>query len=60
MPLTLLPAPPPSGFKKLPTPLVSVIDNLCTKQGNSSIFGSKIRGFKSRAGYNGARTVYQY
>ena len=23
---------------------VSVTDNLCTKQGNSSIFGSKIRG----------------
>ena len=37
--------------------LDSVTDNLCTKQENSSIFGSKIRGFKSRAGYNGTRTV---
>ena len=36
---------------------VSVTDNLCTKQGNSSIFGSKIRGFKSRAGYSAASMV---
>ena len=28
------------------------------KRGNSSIFRCKIGGFKSRAGYNGARTVY--
>ena len=28
-----------------------------TKKGDSSIFGSKISGFKSRAGYNGLRTV---
>ena len=37
---------------------VSVTDNLCTKRENSSIFGSKIRGFKSRAGYNGTRTIH--
>ena len=38
---------------------VSVTDDLCTKQGqgNSSIFGSKIRGFKSRAGYSAASMV---
>ena len=36
---------------------VSITDNLCTKQVNSSIFEPKIRGFKSRVGYNGARTV---
>ena len=39
-----------------------VTDSLCTKQGNSSIFGLKIRfiiesGFKSRADYDGAHTV---
>ena len=28
---------------------VSNTDNLCTKQGNSSIFGPKIHGLKSRA-----------
>ena len=38
--------------------LLSVTDNLCTKQGNSSIFGSKILSLESRAGYNGTRTVY--
>ena len=43
--------------------VVSVTDNLFTKQGNSSISGSKIRGFiikngfKSRVGYNGVLTV---
>ena len=31
--------------------------NLYTKQGNSSIFGPKICGFKSRAGFNGAWTI---
>jgi len=36
---------------------VSVAGNLYTKQGNSSIFGPKICGFKSRAGYNGMCTV---
>ena len=36
---------------------VSVTGNICTKQGNSSIFGSKSRCFKSRAGYNGACTI---
>ena len=36
---------------------VIITDNLCTRQGNSSVFGPKIRGFKSRAGYNGACTV---
>jgi hypothetical protein len=39
---------------------VSVTENLCTKQGNSLIFGSKIRGLYSRVGYNGARTVYKF
>ena len=33
---------------------------LCTKQGNSSIFGPKIRGLQSRAVYNGTLTVYIY
>ena len=37
----------------------NITDNLCTKQGNSSIFGPKIKsGFKLRAGYSGARTVH--
>ena len=39
---------------------VIITDNLCTKQGNSSIFEPKIHSFKSRAGYNGAYTVYQF
>jgi hypothetical protein len=34
-----------------------VTDNSCTKQGNSSIFEPKIRGFKSGEGYNGMRKV---
>ena len=34
---------------------VSVTDNLCTKQGNSSIFGSKIRGLSLRAVSNQER-----
>ena len=43
--------------------VVSITDNLCTKQGNSSIFGPKsevyIReGFKSRTGYNIACSVF--
>ena len=33
---------------------VSVTDNLCTKQGNSSIFGSRA---KLRVDYKGVRTV---
>ena len=37
--------------------LVHITDNLCTKRGESSIVGPKIRSFKSRAGYNGAHTV---
>ena len=37
-----------------------IADNLCTKNGNSSFFKLKIRGFKSRAAYDGARTVYEY
>ena len=42
---------------------VSITDNLCSKQENSSILGFKIfsiiieSSFKSRAGYNGVRTV---
>ena len=42
---------------------VSITDNLCNKERNSSIYEPKIRGyripsdFKSRAGYNGMRTV---
>ena len=38
---------------------VIITDNLCTKQGNSSIFEPKIHSFKSRADYNGWRSVYQ-
>ena len=30
----------------------STTDNLCTKKGNSSIAGSKIRGLHSKVGYN--------
>ena len=37
-----------------------IADNLCTKNGNSSLFKLKIRGFKSRAAYDGARTVVTY
>ena len=42
---------------------VSVTDNLCTKQENSSILGSKIRGLKLKAvtkQYSGARTVHSW
>ena len=39
---------------------VSITDNLCTKQGNSSIFEPKTRGYKSKAGYIGARTVLDF
>ena len=45
---------------RLALAILCVPDNLCTKQGNSSIFESKICGFKSRAGSNGARTVIIY
>ena len=38
---------------------VSITDNLCNKQWNSLIFGPKICGLWSRAGYNGARTVIE-
>ena len=39
--------------------VVNITDNSCTKQANLSIFGPKIKScFKSRAGYNGARTVH--
>ena len=37
--------------------LILSTSNLCTKQGSYSIFGYKIRGLQSRAGYNGAFTV---
>ena len=41
--------------------MVNIIDNLCTKKGNSSIFGPKTLGLKSRAGYNGTMwTVLSY
>jgi hypothetical protein len=36
---------------------VSVTDNLCTKQGNSSIIGSKISGLQSRAVSNQERVI---
>ena len=39
--------------------MVSNTDNLCTKQGNSLIFETKIRGLLSRAGYNGLRMVHK-
>ena len=43
--------------------VVNITENLCTKNGNSLIFETKIQfiiesGFKSRAGYNGARMIY--
>ena len=34
-----------------------IADNLCTKNRNSSFFKLKIRGLKTRAAYDGARTV---
>ena len=37
-----------------------IADNLCTKNGNSSFSKLKIRGFKSRAAYDGARTVITF
>ena len=37
--------------------MVSIIDNLCTKQGNSSIFGPKIQGLLSRAVSNQERVI---
>ena len=37
--------------------VVSITNNLCTKQGNSSIFEPKILGLQSRAGYKGPRMV---
>ena len=36
---------------------VSITNNLCTKQENSSIFEPKILGLQSRAGYKGPRMV---
>ena len=44
---------------KILTKIIQLLQYLCTMQGNSSIFGPNIRGFKSRAGYNGACTVHK-